>query len=78
MSADIAKAMNLTFSAVPSSVKLRTSLRQSGDQIRDAIVSPNGKPLDRFAELRSRIATTQPGTRSNWACCAMESRSMSK
>jgi serine protease DegQ len=27
------------------------------------IVSLNGKPLNSFAELRSRIATTEPGTK---------------
>ncbi|WP_117148715.1 PDZ domain-containing protein, partial [Klebsiella pneumoniae] len=29
----------------------------------DVIVSLNGKPLNSFAELRSRIATTEPGTK---------------
>lgn len=29
----------------------------------DVITSLNGKPLNSFAELRSRIATTEPGTK---------------
>nr|VUD25045.1 serine protease [Salmonella sp. NCTC 7297] len=29
----------------------------------DVIISLNGKPLNSFAELRSRIATTEPGTK---------------
>jgi serine protease DegQ len=42
------------------------------------IVSLNGKPLNSFAELRSRIATTEPGTKVKLGLCATENRWMSK
>jgi serine protease DegQ len=64
MSADIAKAMNIDVSAGPSSAKSANSgSAKAGIKSGDVIVSMNGKPLSSFAELRSRIATTEPGTK---------------
>ncbi len=36
---------------------------KAGVKLRDVIISLNGKPLNSFYELRSRIATTEPGTK---------------
>ncbi len=36
---------------------------KAGVKAGDIITSLNGKPLNSFAELRSRIATTEPGTK---------------
>ncbi|HDT5356980.1 serine endoprotease DegQ [Klebsiella pneumoniae] len=65
MSADIAKAMNLNFQrgAFVSEVLPNSGSAKAGIKSGDVIVSLNGKPLNSFAELRSRIATTEPGTK---------------
>ncbi|MGQ23023.1 serine endoprotease DegQ [Escherichia coli] len=61
MSADIAKAFNLDVQrgAFVSEVLPGSGSAKAGD----IITSLNGKPLNSFAELRSRIATTEPGTK---------------
>lgn len=61
MSADIAKAFNLDVQrgAFVSEVLPSSGSAKAGD----IITSLNGKPLNSFAELRSRIATTEPGTK---------------
>ena len=65
MSADIAKAMNLNVQrgACVSEVLPNSGSAKAGIKSGDVIVSLNGKPLNSFAELRSRIATTEPGTK---------------
>ncbi|HCU1195281.1 TPA: serine endoprotease DegQ [Klebsiella pneumoniae] len=65
MSADIAKAMNLNvqLGAFVSEVLPNSGSAKAGIKSGDVIVSLNGKPLNSFAELRSRIATTEPGTK---------------
>ena len=65
MSADIAKAMNLNVQrgALVSEVLPNSGSAKAGIKSGDVIVSLNGKPLNSFAELRSRIATTEPGTK---------------
>ncbi|MDU2811970.1 MAG: serine endoprotease DegQ [Klebsiella michiganensis] len=65
MSADIAKAMNLDVQrgAFVSEVLPNSGSAKAGIKSGDVIVSLNGKPLNSFAELRSRIATTEPGTK---------------
>ncbi|HHC1505879.1 TPA: serine endoprotease DegQ [Klebsiella pneumoniae] len=65
MSADIAKAMNLNAQrgAFVSEVLPNSGSAKAGIKSGDVIVSLNGKPLNSFAELRSRIATTEPGTK---------------
>lgn len=65
MSADIAKAMNLSVQrgAFVSEVLPNSGSAKAGIKSGDVIVSLNGKPLNSFAELRSRIATTEPGTK---------------
>ena len=65
MSADIAKAFNLNVQrgAFVSEVLANSGSAQAGVKSGDVIVSLNGKPLSSFAELRSRIATTEPGTK---------------
>ena len=65
MSADIAKAMNLYVQrgAFVSEVLPNSGSAKAGIKSGDVIVSLNGKPLNSFAELRSRIATTEPGTK---------------
>jgi len=65
MSADIAKAFNLNVQrgAFVSEVLPNSGSAKAGIKSGDVIVSLNGKPLSSFAELRSRIATTEPGTR---------------
>lgn len=65
MSADIAKAMNLNVQrgAFVSEVLPNSGSAKAGIKSGDVIVSLNGKPLNSFAELRSRIATTEPGTK---------------
>ena len=64
-SADIAKAMNLNVQrgAFVSEVLPNSGSAKAGIKSGDVIVSLNGKPLNSFAELRSRIATTEPGTK---------------
>ena len=65
MSADIAKAMNLNVQrgAFVSEVLPNSGSAKAGIKSGDVIVSLNGKALNSFAELRSRIATTEPGTK---------------
>ncbi len=65
MSADIAKEMNLNVQrgAFVSEVLPNSGSAKAGIKSGDVIVSLNGKPLNSFAELRSRIATTEPGTK---------------
>jgi serine protease DegQ len=65
MSADIAKAFNLNVQrgAFVSEVLANSGSAKAGIKSGDVIVSLNGKPLNSFAELRSRIATTEPGTK---------------
>lgn len=65
MSSDIAKAMNLNVQrgAFVSEVLPNSGSAKAGIKSGDVIVSLNGKPLNSFAELRSRIATTEPGTK---------------
>ncbi|HAT1640858.1 TPA: serine endoprotease DegQ [Raoultella ornithinolytica] len=65
MSADIAKAMNIDAQrgAFVSEVLPNSGSAKAGIKSGDVIVSMNGKPLSSFAELRSRIATTEPGTK---------------
>ncbi|MGK9173099.1 serine endoprotease DegQ [Yokenella regensburgei] len=65
MSADIAKAFNLNVQrgAFVSEVLPNSGSAKAGIKSGDVIVSLNGKPLNSFAELRSRIATTEPGTK---------------
>ncbi|HBI09253.1 MAG TPA: serine endoprotease DegQ, partial [Franconibacter pulveris] len=65
MSADIAKAFNLNVQrgAFVSVVLANSGSAKAGIKPGDVIISLNGKPLSSFAELRSRIATTEPGTK---------------
>jgi serine protease DegQ len=65
MSADIAKAFNLNIQrgAFVSEVLPNSGSAKAGIKAGDIIVSLNDKPLSSFAELRSRIATTEPGTK---------------
>ncbi|MCZ9248311.1 serine endoprotease DegQ [Escherichia albertii] len=65
MSADIAKAFNLDVQrgAFVSEVLPSSGSAKAGIKAGDIITSLNGKPLNSFAELRSRIATTEPGTK---------------
>lgn len=65
MTADIAKAFNLDIQrgAFVSEVLPNSGSAKAGIKSGDVIVSLNGKPLNSFAELRSRIATTEPGTK---------------
>ncbi|AFJ45485.1 serine endoprotease DegQ [Shimwellia blattae] len=64
MSADIAKAFNLNAQrgAFVSEVLPGSGSAKAGIRAGDVIVSMNGKPLSSFAELRTRIATTEPGS----------------
>ena len=55
MTSDIAKAFKLDVQ--------RGGSAKAGVKSGDVITSLNGKPLNSFAELRSRIATTEPGTK---------------
>jgi len=63
MSADIAKAFNLNVQrgAFVSEVLPNSGSAKAGVKSGDVIVSLNDKRLSSFAELRSRIATTEPG-----------------
>ena len=65
MNADIASAMkmNVQRGAFISEVVPGSGSAKAGVKSGDVIVSLNGKPLSSFAELRSRIATTAPGTK---------------
>ncbi len=65
MSADIAKAfkLNVQRGAIVSEVLPNSGSAKAGVKSGDVIVSLNDKPLSSFAELRSRIATTEPGAK---------------
>lgn len=65
MTADIAKAFNLDVQrgAFVSEVLPGSGSAKAGIKSGDVITSLNGKPLNSFAELRSRIATTEPGSK---------------
>ncbi|MDW3776123.1 serine endoprotease DegQ [Kluyvera cryocrescens] len=65
MTADIAKAFNLNVQrgAFVSEVLPGSGSAKAGIKSGDVITSLNGKPLNSFAELRSRIATTEPGSK---------------
>lgn len=65
MSADIAKAFNIDVQrgAFVSEVLPNSGSAKAGIKSGDVIVSLNDKPLSSFAELRSRIATTEPGAK---------------
>ncbi|HEM8064948.1 TPA: serine endoprotease DegQ [Enterobacter hormaechei] len=65
MSADIAKAfkLNVQRGAFVSEVLPSSGSAKAGVKSGDVIVSLNDKPLSSFAELRSRIATTEPGAK---------------
>ena len=65
MSADIAKAFNINVQrgAFVSEVLPNSGSAKAGVKSGDVIVSLNDKPLNSFAELRSRIATTEPGAK---------------
>lgn len=65
MTADIAKAFNLDVQrgAFVSEVLPGSGSAKAGIKSGDVIISLNGKPLSSFAELRSRIATTEPGSK---------------
>ncbi|VEB16624.1 protease Do [Enterobacter hormaechei] len=65
MSADIAKAfkLNVQRGAFVSEVMPNSGSAKAGVKSGDVIVSLNDKPLSSFAELRSRIATTEPGAK---------------
>ena len=65
MSADIAKAFNLNVQrgAFVSEVLPNSGSAKAGIKSGDVIVSLNGKALNSFTELRSRIATTEPGAK---------------
>ena len=64
MNADIAKAMNMNVQrgAFISEVVPGSGSAKAGIKSGDVIVSLNGKTLSSFAELRSHIATTAPGS----------------
>ena len=65
MSADIAKAfkLNVQRGVFVSEVLPNSGSAKAGVKSGDVIVSLNDKPLSSFAELRSRIATTEPGAK---------------
>lgn len=65
LNADIAKAFNLNVQrgAFVSEVMPNSGSAKAGVKSGDVIVSLNGKSLSSFAELRSRIATTEPGSK---------------
>ncbi|MBJ6504407.1 protease Do [Enterobacter hormaechei] len=65
MSADIAKAfkLNVQRGAFVSEVLPNSGSAKAGVKSGDVIVSLNDKPLSSFAELRSRIAITEPGAK---------------
>ena len=61
----LGKAFNLDVQrgAFVSEVLPGSGSAKAGVKAGDIITSLNGKPLNSFAELRSRIATTEPGTK---------------
>lgn len=64
MNADIAKAFNLSVQrgAFVSEVLPQSGSAKAGIKAGDILISLNGNPLSSFAELRAKIATTEPGT----------------
>lgn len=64
MNSDIAKAFNLSTQrgAFVSEVLPQSGSAKAGVKAGDIITSLNGNPLSSFAELRAKIATTEPGT----------------
>lgn len=64
LNADIAKAMNLNAQrgAFISEVLPGSGSEKAGIKAGDVITSLNDKTIQSFAELRSKIATTEPGT----------------
>ncbi|WP_058910801.1 serine endoprotease DegQ [Entomohabitans teleogrylli] len=64
MTAELAKAFNLSAQrgAFINEVLPQSGSAKAGIKPGDVIVSLNGKPLASFAELRAKIATTEPGT----------------
>ena len=62
---NIAKAFNINVQrgAFVSEVLPNSGSAKAGVKSGDVIVSLNDKPLNSFAELRSRIATTEPGAK---------------
>lgn len=65
MSADIAKAFHLNTQrgAFVSEVLPNSGSAKAGIKAGDIITSMNGRPLNSFAELRTRVATTEPGAK---------------
>lgn len=65
MSADIAKAFNLDTQrgAFVSEVMPGSGSAKAGIKAGDVITALNGKRLNSFAELRARIATSEPGSK---------------
>ena len=65
LNSELAKAMKVDAQrgAFVSEVLPNSGSAKAGIKSGDVIVSLNGKPLNSFAELRSRIATTEPGTK---------------
>ena len=65
MTSDIAKEVKLDVQrgAFVSEVLPNSGSAKAGVKSGDVITSLNGKPLNSFAVLRSRIATTEPGTK---------------
>lgn len=65
LNADLAKAFNLNVQrgGFVSEVMPNSGSAKAGVKSGDVIVSLNGKSLNSFAELRSRIATTEPGSK---------------
>ncbi|MGK7359701.1 PDZ domain-containing protein, partial [Salmonella enterica] len=64
MSAGIAKAfkLNVQRGAVVSEVLPNSGSAMAGVKSGVVFISVNGKPLNSFADLRSRMDTTEPGT----------------
>lgn len=65
MNSDIAKAFktDVLHGAFVSEVLPSSGSAKAGIKSGDIITHLNGKPLNSFAELRSRIATTEPGSK---------------
>lgn len=65
LNADLAKAFNLNVQrgAFVNEVLPGSGSAKAGIKAGDVITSLNGKPLNSFAELRAKIATTVPGTK---------------
>ncbi|PWW06067.1 serine endoprotease DegQ [Mangrovibacter plantisponsor] len=65
LNGDLAKAFNLNIQrgAFVNEVLPGSGSAKAGIKAGDVITSLNGKPLNSFAELRAKIATTEPGTK---------------